>query len=373
MIKDITHLDYRELRQISPEAARRAILQVHKAQSGNVSRTARILNVTRATVYKALSKKAAGSLKDQSKAPKRVANKTGAELEERVLALRRQTRYGPLRLKEELEEADGIVLSQHTIRNILRRNLAKLAVHKSQKKGERPFVDWYQAKAFEIVQIDLKYIVDQKALSMEQIQHHYARNLPLYQWSAIDVNSRFKLIAYSYERNWNNGLMFFLWVLSWLRSHNVSVPIVFTVDHGEEFGGRSWLKVSELRKLLASFGCSFIQNHKGSPQENAHVERSHRTDDEEFYIPRLLSIPSPKAFFFEAMNYLYYYNVVRKHSALSRASPWQFLLKNNPDLHAKIRFAPPIFLDLISVQLGDWSGYHVLAHHLRGQARELLT
>lgn len=114
--------------------------------------------------------------------------------------------------------------------------------------------------------------------------------------------------------------------------------------------------------MLASFGCSFIQSHTGSLQENAHVERSDRTDDEQFYIPRLLSIRSPKAFFFEAMNYLYYYNVVRKHSALVRASPWQFLAGNNPHLHTKIKFAPPVFPDSISVQLGDWSGYHVLAH-----------
>ena len=53
MIKAITHLDYQELRQISPEAARRAILQVLKAHDGNVCKAAKILNLTRATVTKA--------------------------------------------------------------------------------------------------------------------------------------------------------------------------------------------------------------------------------------------------------------------------------------------------------------------------------
>jgi len=33
-------------------------------------------------------------------------------------------------------------------------------------------------------------------------------------------------------------------------------------------------------------------------------------------------------------------------------------------LDAKIKFVPPILLDKIAVQLGDWSGYHLLAHHL---------
>jgi len=88
------------------------------------------------------------------------------------------------------------------------------------------------------------------------------------------VNSRFKLIAYSREKSWTNGLCFYLWTISWLRCHGVTATIVFTVDRGEEFGGQSWLKVQELRQL--------IQNHKGHPEENAHLERSHRTDNEEF-------------------------------------------------------------------------------------------
>lgn len=292
--------------------------------------------------------------------------------------LRKKTRYGPLRLKEELEAVEGLSLSQHTIRNILRRHKSKLSRpdHKPHKKGTRPYVDWYQAKAFEIVQIDLKYVVDQKALSMEQIRHFDRLDLPLYQWSALDVHSRFKLMAYSHQKSWTNGLTFFLWVLSWLRSHGVSVPIVFTVDRGEEFGGKSWLKLVELRKLLSGFGASIIQNHVASPQENAHVERSHRTDDEEFYIPRLLSIPSKSAFFQEAMNYLYYYNTVRKHSALGRLSPWAHLLRSTSHLDAKIRFVPPILLDIVAVHLGDWSGYHLMASHRWGcfrQARERIS
>jgi len=63
------------------------------------------------------------------------------------------------------------------------------------------------------------------------------------------------------------------------------------------------------------------------------------------------------------MNYLYYYNVVRKHSSLQRRSPWEHLGTVSPDLDAKIRFVPPILLDNIAVQLGDWSGYHLLASH----------
>jgi len=39
------------------------------------------------------------------------------------------------------------------------------------------------------------------------------------------------------------------------------------------------------------------------------------------------------------------------------------LAKTAPDLDDKIRFVPPIFLDYLAVQLGDWSGYHLLASY----------
>jgi len=358
-------LDYKELREISPQAARRAILQVLKSVDGNVAECARLLHTTRRTIYKALKKESTGNLKDTSTAPKHVPNRTAFGIEEKVIEIKKKTRYGPVRIADELFEQHGITLSVHTIRNIVRRYKKSLKVtkHKPHKKGERQFVDWYSAKPFEVVQVDLKYVVDQKALSMEQINHIHMKNLPLYQWGALDVNSRFKLIAYSQEKRWANGLTWLLWVTSWLRSHGVTSNIVYTVDHGEEFGGRSWLKIVELRKLLSGFGCRVIQNRIKHPEENSPLERSHRTDDDEFYIPRILFIPNRQVFYREALNYIYYYNNVRKHSGINRQTPFAYLSSQMPDLDARIRIVPPISLDNLSVELAPWSGYHLLAQY----------
>ena len=359
------HLDYKELRGISPKAGRRAILQVLKSVDGNVAECARLLHTTRRTIYKALKKDGEGDLNDCSTAPKHVPNRTAAAIEDKVIEIKQKTHYGPIRIADELLEQHGIILSTHTIRNIVRRykKSLKLKKHKPHKAGVRQFVDWYTAKPFEVVQIDLKHVIDQKALNMEQINHIRMNDLPLYQWGALDVNSRFKLIAYSQEKSWTNGLTWFLWVTSWIRSHGVTGEIVYTVDHGEEFGGKSWLKIVELRKLLSGFNCRLIQNRIKHPEENSQLERSHRTDDDEFYIPRILAIPDRQTFYKEALNYIYYYNNVRKHSGIGRKTPFQQLSSQMPNIDARIRIVPPIFLDNISVDLGPWSGYHLLAQN----------
>jgi hypothetical protein len=122
-------------------------------------------------------------------------------------------------------------------------------------------------------------------------------------------------------------------------------------------------KVQELRKLIAGFGCRLVQNHKGHPEENAHLERSHRTDDEEFYRPRVLQITSEKELLEEALGYMYYYNNVREHSALDYRTPYEVLQGQLPGVEEGIRCPPPFLLDDVAVKLGPWSGYNVLAQY----------
>jgi hypothetical protein len=69
------------------------------------------------------------------------------------------------------------------------------------------------------------------------------------------------------------------------------------------------------------------------------------------------------------MGYIYYYNNVTEHSSLAYQTPFAHLKKQLPHIDDKIRFVVPIMLDKVSIQLGPWSGYHLLAQH----HREVLT
>jgi hypothetical protein len=302
-----------------------------------------------------------GDLSDRSKAPKHSPNKVASEIEDKVIRAKNKTRMGAKRLSNYLKKYEGLTIPYGTIRHILARNKDKIKHKISFRKHERrEFVDWYSAKPFEIVQIDIKEIRDLKALSKAQIIHLDKFDIPNYQWGAIDVNSRFKLIAYSKEKTWTNGLCFYLWVISWLRGHGIQNEIVFTVDRGEEFGGKSWLKVKELRKLISAFGCRLIQNRKGHSEDNSHLERSHRTDDEEFHTPRMFKISSEEDLFRESLNY---YDCVREHFSLNDKTPFQCLKEQMPELDNTIKLVPPIMLDHVSTKIGFWSGYNVLAQN----------
>jgi len=108
------------------------------------------------------------------------------------------------------------------------------------------------------------------------------------------------------------------------------------------------------------------------------VERSHRTDDEEFY--RLekrgfkdLSLWDHvgKDFMLKASEWIYYYNYDRSHDGLGGKSPAEALREVNPKLPSlqdpegkDVLFLPPIILDDRITLLGG--GTEVYGHYTCG-------
>jgi hypothetical protein len=361
-------LSYSSLYKLNPETARAAVLEVLK-QTGNVSKTARMFSTTRKVVQLTVRKQLDGDLTDKSHAARIVHNKTAGIMEEKAIAVKNSTKFGYRRVAKELREKQGVEIKDSAVRNILKR-----ARVKGLLKGEKvvnangkqvQYYDWYKAEPFEIIQTDLKDILDKKALPQEVYHHLQRYNLPLYQWTAECVNTRVRFLCYSYEKSFTNGLCFYLMVIAWLRAHNIRAELVFTVDWGEEFGGKSRQKITDLRKLLKPLGATIHQNHKGRSEENGFVERSHRTDDEEFYIPRLSTIKNNSQFFLEALNWIWYYNTKRGHTgeSMNDLTPYQKLQKQYYWIPKDICAFPPLILDNISTTIGPWGGYNHLAHY----------
>ena len=136
-MKTGTRIDYKKLRAINPEAARKAVLEYLKTNNCNIADTARIFSINRPVVYDILEKEKERDLKDRSKRPINSPNQTPAEIEDKVVEVKNKTRLGPKRLSRHLKKYENICISSGTIRHILRRNKHRLTYKIKGNKERR--------------------------------------------------------------------------------------------------------------------------------------------------------------------------------------------------------------------------------------------
>lgn len=89
-------------------------------------------------------------------------------------------------------------------------------------------------KAFKLLKIILKW-GKIKSIPKDVYFHILRLGLPRYQWTAIDVKTRVRFLAYSEDKSFANGLAFMLILALWLRGFRVSHKFYFQTDWGEEF------------------------------------------------------------------------------------------------------------------------------------------
>lgn len=118
-------INYKKLRKISAEAARTAIIDYLTSNGGNITNCAKAFGIQRLTIYDILKKNQEENLKDRSKAPKKVINKTSDQLVSQIMEIQKQTDFVPSRLVKHLLEHHNIKIAYGTLRGILRRNRSK--------------------------------------------------------------------------------------------------------------------------------------------------------------------------------------------------------------------------------------------------------
>ena len=93
------------------------------------------------------------------------------------------------------------------------------------------------------------------------------------------------------------------------------------------------LPISTIGKILKrsnrlwwqSLGMNRKVIRKDHPEDDSFVERSHLTDDEEFYLPFLSQINSEQELLQRGLWWQDYYNRLRGHQSLNDLSPYQYL------------------------------------------------
>ncbi len=211
------------------------------------------------------------------------------------------------------KEIGNLTLAQ--VRWIYKRNGFRVQKVRTKNGETRSLYNYRDISAFEDMHYDTKEIADAKSLPLEIYENlKHNTHLPLYEWNIIDVASRSRFMAYSRWKNSTFWLQFLIFATSHLRYHWVTKHIRYHTDWGSEFFSGSEKKMEGwnelLRELNAEIDC---YNPNWDIRKNL-IERSHRSDDEEFLIPFAGSIKTKGQFMTQAQEYSDYWNTLRGHS-----------------------------------------------------------
>jgi hypothetical protein len=86
-------------------------------------------------------------------------------------------------------------------------------------------------------QIDSKHIADAKTLPEKAYAAIFKYKLPKYQFTAIDIRTRMRILCFADELSFANGFSFMLYVAFLMRALGIRHRIFFQTDNGSEFGG----------------------------------------------------------------------------------------------------------------------------------------
>jgi putative transposase len=276
--EQIMTITYHEMRQISKQKARELVRKVLENTGGDVSKTARILQISRKTVRRARD----GTLSDYSRRPVKSPRRIDPRFEQLIVFEGKRTGYRAQRLSSFLFQRYGHEFSMYTVKKVLKRNSVKKKKIRTKAKTVRHLYDYEHLSPFREFQLDTKHILDQKALPEDVYNHILHNKLPKYEWNMIDAATRARFTAYSHNLDSTFGFSFIIMVLLWLRGHNVRDPIHIQTDNGAEFCMGSRKKEDEWNTMFALLDARLSAIPPGAKHLQAIVENSHRKDDECF-------------------------------------------------------------------------------------------
>lgn len=265
IVNDLTALNHMlkvMSRTVSEEARLRLKWMDAFRECGNAAQVCRHFSIPLRTFWRWKKKYDPwdlASLEDRKRGPRRAPKRTPREIEQRILALKRaHPRWGKEKLSLLLRKK-GVSVSGATVWRILKRHSLSVRYKTRKRKSPKPRVDWAHIRLpGDLIEVDTKYV----SLNGRR----------LFQYTAIDVISRWRHAEVHPEQDMATCIRFLERALS---SAPFKIVLVQT-DNGHEFG-------KAVTAFLRTRNIRHVFSHKARPVENGHVERSHRTDEEEFW------------------------------------------------------------------------------------------
>jgi len=201
-------------------------------------------------------------------------------------------------------------------------------------------------RAFEKMQVDVKYLDDIPELYTEYKHHH----LPKYQFTARCVRTGAVFMAYGREKSVTNAALFLLHLHKHLQRFGLSLAeSVIQTDNGTEFTA-PWNsnKVTMFTHVVER--CCQARHHlipPGAKTFQSDVESFHRWVEEELYAAE--SFGSKHEFLMKAAYYQAQFNCQR-YNHYKGGTPLELVRETYPELHSEALKMKPVILDTLLVQ-----------------------
>jgi transposase InsO family protein len=271
----------------------------------DVTEACREFGVPRSSFYRwrrAFAAEGVAGLRRKRPIGKRWPNQVSPEAVEKVLELRREYHLGPQRIAWYLERYHGIKIScSSAYRTLVRNGVGPLP----KKAGRRVLHTRRYAKEVpgHHDQVDVKF------LSLKTAAGGYVRR---FQYTAIDDATRIRALRIYARHNQASAIDFIDYVVEKFpfRVHTIRT------DRGHEFQAQFHWHVEDK-------GMQHVYIKPRSPQLNGKVERSHRSDQEEFY--QLLTYTDDVDLNAKLAEWEGFYNHSRPHGAFNGKTPYETL------------------------------------------------
>ena len=287
------------------EIRRKLRVLEHAESSGDVSKTCRYFGIGRASFYRwrqAYQTRGEAGLVNKRSVPHNHPNKTPPAVVEKVLHLRRKYHLGPMRIVWYLERYHGIRISDAGVYRILCRNgLNRLArgtrMRKVHTKRYNKQVPGHH------IQMDVKFLT---------FNGKSGKKVRRFQYTAIDEATRIRALKVYQRHTQANAIDFVEHVIG---TFPFRIREIRT-DNGHEFQAKFHWHVEDK-------GIRHAYIKPSSPQLNGKVERSHRSDEQEFY--QLLSYKGDVDLEEKLAEWERFYNLARPHGAHNGGTPYEAL------------------------------------------------
>ena len=228
--------------------------------------------------------------------------KTSSEVIEKILELRTEYQLGALRIVYYLARYHGIKISESTVSRVLKAHgvnkLPKSAPRRSlHSKRYAKKVPGHQ------VQLDVKVVL---------LKDKAGKAIRRYQYTAIDDATRIRALQIYRQHNQECAIRFMDYVIE---KFPFRIAMVRT-DRGHEFQARFHCHIEDL-------GIQHVYIKPQTPQLNGKVERSHKTDEAEFY--QLLTYTDDIDLLSKLKAWEDFYNYDRPHISLDGKTPYEVL------------------------------------------------